>query len=182
MWTSILDAGTPNSQWASMTSSPLFISEALSTVTFLPMLPLGMVQGLAGVTRLQLLQGGIQKRAPGSREDDRLDIFLPVPGHGLEDGAVLAVDGRRRTPCSSDLPIRISPAMTSGSLLAMASVFPALRRRGGQEADAARRGRRRPSPPRDGWLRPQSFQCPKGCGWGEGHDSGRSCRAASGRP
>jgi len=27
----------PNSQWASITSSPLFIKEALSMVTFLPM-------------------------------------------------------------------------------------------------------------------------------------------------
>ncbi len=39
--TSICDAGTPNSQWASITSSPLFISVAESIVIFRPMRQVG---------------------------------------------------------------------------------------------------------------------------------------------
>jgi hypothetical protein len=47
--------------------------------------------------------------------------FLPsVPGQDLENGAVLAVSDRRLAP-RSPFRTKISPAMTSASLLAMAS-------------------------------------------------------------
>ena len=46
--TSIFEAGSPNSQCASMTSSPLFMSVAESMVIFWPICHVGMLQGVRG--------------------------------------------------------------------------------------------------------------------------------------
>src|SRR3989304_4378004 len=120
MSTSIFEGGRPKSQVASITSSPLFISVAESTVIFVPIRQVGWPSTSETVARRIRRkvwfrngppaagrppprappppppppQGGVRERPAGGGEEDPEDVFPPVAGGGLEHGRVLAVDGQ----------------------------------------------------------------------------------------
>ena len=91
-------AGRPKSQRASMISSALFISVALSMVILRPMRQVGCSRACCGVTssicrRLQPLKG-----PPLAVRMMRATWLRGTPLQELKDGAVLAVHGQDRRP------------------------------------------------------------------------------------
>ena len=84
--------GTPNRWCASMTSRPLFISEAESTEIFGPIDHFGMGDGLGRRDRGQCVPLPAAERTTGGGEGDPCGHFAGVAGQALEDRVVLAVD------------------------------------------------------------------------------------------
>ena len=115
-----------NSQCASMTSRPLFISVAESMVIFGPMRQVGWRSASSGVTSRERGAAGSRGTVRPTRSGSAGGSRAARAVQALVDGVVLAVDGQdgdaaARAPRSS----RSSPAMTSISLLASAMVLPA---------------------------------------------------------
>ena len=82
-----------NSQRASMSSSPLFISVAESTVTFLPIFQRGWARASSTGFPPELAQRRPEKRPAGSGQDDSAHVGRSSPGQALENAAVLGIDG-----------------------------------------------------------------------------------------
>ena len=94
--TSICDAGIPNSQCASITSRPLFISVAESMVIFWPICQVGCFSASAGVTVGEAGPAAAAKRPAGRGQDEPADLGRPTAVQALMDGVVLAVDRQDR--------------------------------------------------------------------------------------
>ena len=90
--TSMRSAGRPKSQWASITSSPLFISVAESMVILLPIVQVGCFSARAGVIGIHLFPRRVQKRTARCGQDQPADAVNVLSLQALEDGTVFAVD------------------------------------------------------------------------------------------
>ena len=98
--TSIRSGGRPNRQWASITSSPLFISVAESTVILAPIRQVGMRQRLLGRDARQLGRRARPRNGPPEAVSDQRarPRRAPSPAQALEERRVLAVDRQRAPP------------------------------------------------------------------------------------
>ena len=83
-----------NSQRASMISRALFIKVAESMVTFGPMSQVGWARASATDTWASCSDRAGAKRPAAGREHHPPDLLAPARLHGLEDGAVFAIDGQ----------------------------------------------------------------------------------------
>ena len=119
-------AGTSNSQRASMTSRPLFISVAESMVIFRPICQVGCRSASAGVTRSSALGGEAAERAArrGQDQPPHLVRLTRRAGTGGSRCARCRPAGSRRRAARA-ASITSAPAITSTSLLASAIVLPA---------------------------------------------------------
>ena len=134
--------GTPNSQRASITSRPLFISVAESIVILRPIRHVGCRSASSGVTRASAAAVQPRNGPAGRGEDQPAHLAAVAAVQALVNGVVLAVDRQNRDAAPrARRPPSARPAMTSTSLLASASVLPRVdRRQRGLEAGGARRG------------------------------------------
>ena len=178
--TSIRSNGTPNSQCASRTSRPLFMSVAESIVIFAPIRHVGWRRACSTVTAFEGRSGPPAEGTARRRQHEPADLAGRRPRQALEERAVLGVDRqggarRARGPLASSVrpPSRASPCWRArwcarpGSRRAWARVPPpppAPRRRRPPETSAARAAR--PSGP------------PSSSGRGEGSSRARRSTAA----
>ena len=86
------EAGTPNSQRASITSRPLFIRVAESIVILGPMRQVGWASASSRVTCAKLSRGPVAERPARRGEDQPLHVLRPAAVEALVQRAVLAVD------------------------------------------------------------------------------------------
>ena len=93
MTTSIRSPGTPKSQCASMTSSPLFISVAESIVIFRPIRHVGCFNASLGLTVASWLREWPRNGPPDAVRTSRPNLARGPAVQALVDGVVLAVDG-----------------------------------------------------------------------------------------
>ena len=91
MTTSICAAGRSNSQCASITSRPLFISVAESMVILRPIRHVGCRNASSGLAARELRRRHFAERPARSRQDDPLDLLAPAPMQTLMNCVVLAV-------------------------------------------------------------------------------------------
>ena len=124
--TSICDGGTPNSQCASITSRPLFISVAESIVIFGPICHVGCFSASAAVTFVERRQRSAAERA-ARRGEDQPPQLAARRGRAGTGGSRCARCRRAAPPRPSARAASITrpPAITSTSLLASAMVLPA---------------------------------------------------------
>ena len=94
--TAIWDAGAPNSQCASITSSPLFINVAESIVIFGPICHVGCFSASSAVTRSRLACARPRNGPPDAVSTRRRSSRACAAMQALVDGVVLAVDGQDR--------------------------------------------------------------------------------------
>ena len=94
--TSICDEGTPNSQCASITSRPLFISVAESIVIFGPICHVGCFSASAAVTFASAASDRPRNGPPDAVRISRRSSPAAAAVQALMDGVVLAVDGQHR--------------------------------------------------------------------------------------
>ena len=90
--TSIRSYGRPNSQCASITSRPLFISVAESIVIFPPIAQVGCAQRLLDGHVRQVGRRAAAEGAAGRREREPVDGARPLAGDQLVQRGVLGVD------------------------------------------------------------------------------------------
>ena len=90
--TSICEAGSPNSQCASITSRPLFISVAESIVIFWPICQVGCFSASAAVTCARLSRRAAAERPARRGQDQAPHVPGRTPVQALMNGVVLAVD------------------------------------------------------------------------------------------
>ena len=114
-----------NSQRASITSNPLFIIVAESTVIFCPIFQLGCFSAWAMLTWSSRPERRAQKRPAGSRQDNFVDFAALIALQALKNRTVLAIDGQKTNSLFFAASTNISPAMTNASLLARAISLPA---------------------------------------------------------
>src|SRR6266851_1190320 len=124
MQTSICSSGIRNRWWASMTSSPLFIIVAESTVIFGPIDQRGWLSACSTVTRSRSSSGCAQNGPPLAvmirrRTDSRFSPHRHCQIALCSESTVLI-------PRSPAARMTRSPAMTRTSLVARATSFPAL--------------------------------------------------------
>ena len=120
--------GTPNRKCASITSSALFASVALSTVILRPICHVGWRSASSSVALLELLAAPVAER-PARRREDQAAHLRPRPAReALQDGAVLAVDRHDLAAAARAASPTSAPAITSVSLFASATRFPARER------------------------------------------------------
>ena len=93
--TSIRSNGTPNSQCASRTSRPLFMSVAESIVIFAPIRHVGCRRACSTVTRFEGRSGPPAERAARRRQHEPADLARRRPRQALEERAVLRVDRKQ---------------------------------------------------------------------------------------
>ena len=124
MTISISSHGTPNSQWASITSNALFISVAESTVIFLPIDQVGWRRACSGVTEARSLTG-VSLKAPPDPVMMSLDTDESSPRIHCHIALGSLSSGNRSTPCAAAFRVTISPAITIVSLFATAICLPA---------------------------------------------------------
>ena len=123
--TDMRSTGTPNSQWASITSSPLFMRVAESIVILRPMDQLGWQRAASGVTASSSLLGLLKKGPPGGRKEHPFESFPVVSLQGLKNSAVFAVHGENFDILAGCSVYYDLPAATRVSLFASAIFFPA---------------------------------------------------------
>ena len=125
MTTSIWSARTPNSQCASITSRPLFISVAESIVIFAPHPPGRMAQRV-GCGDVRQLESRRPRNGPPDavRISRRISAAAPAV-QALMNGVVLAVDRQDGHPVRRAASVTRPPAITRTSLFASAIVLPA---------------------------------------------------------
>ena len=123
MTTSICSGRSPNSQRASITSKPLFISEAESIVTFAPMHQLGWFNASSTLTRSSSSAGRCRNGPP-----DAVRITFSTaecsPVRHWKMAECSESTGMIGARCSADSLVTISPATTRHSLLASATFLP----------------------------------------------------------
>ncbi len=121
-WT--CSGSTSNSQRASMTSSPLFMRVAESTVILAPIRQVGWLSASATVTRARSAAFMVRKGPPDAvsrmrRISDRL-----WPSRHWKTALCSESTGRSATPRSRAAAVIRLPAITSVSLLASATLLP----------------------------------------------------------
>jgi hypothetical protein len=127
--TSTRSCDTRNSQQASASSSPLFMSVAESTEILRPMSQFGCAQACSGVTPARNRGHGRERgrrtrsaqgfhAAPSARDRARR-------GQALEDRVVLRIHRQQRRAAASTACMNSAPAITSASLLASSRRLPA---------------------------------------------------------
>jgi hypothetical protein len=79
MTMAICSGAMPNSQCASMTSSPLFMSVAESTVIFGPMRQVGCCSACSGVTRASSVAGSVRNGPPDAVRSNRATSWRLTP-------------------------------------------------------------------------------------------------------
>ena len=124
MTTSIWRPLTPNSQCASMTSSPLFISVAESMVIFRPICQVGCFSASAADTACQIRRRAAAERSARRGENQPPDVAAARGRAGTDEWrcARCRPAGSRRRACAA-ASVTMPPAMTSTSLLASAIVL-----------------------------------------------------------
>ena len=90
--TSMADGGVPNSQCASMTSRPLFISVAESMVILRPIRQVGWLRAASTVTPARASAEQVPERPARGGQDQPAHFRRVAPVQALVDGVVLAVD------------------------------------------------------------------------------------------
>ena len=90
--TSIRSNGTSNSQWASRTSRPLFMSVAESIVIFAPIRHVGWRSACSTVTPSSVRARPAAERPARRRQHEPADLSRRRPGQALEQRAVLRID------------------------------------------------------------------------------------------
>ena len=125
MSTSIFSAGTPKSQRASMTSKPLFISDAESMVIFAPMSHVGWRSASAAVTWRSCSWVNLRKGPPEQVSSSLLISLSPSPTKLWKMAECSESTGRMGTRYASASWQINSPATTKVSLLARQIVFRA---------------------------------------------------------
>ena len=123
--TSMRRYSTSKRKWASMTSSPLFIMVALSMVTLGPMLQVGWRSASSGVMAGKVAGSRSRKGPPLAVRISRLTLAGSSPRRHCQSAECSLSMGRRRDPDRRERARTISPAMTSTSLVAVATVVPA---------------------------------------------------------
>ena len=123
--TSIRSKGTPNSQWASRTSSPLFMRVAESIVIFAPIRHVGWRSACSTVTVSSVGRDDPRKGPPDAVSTRRRTSRGAAPARHWKSALCSESTGSRRTPCSRAAHVMSAPAITSVSLLASAMVRPA---------------------------------------------------------
>ena len=125
--TSMADgAATSNSQCASITSRPLFISVAESMVILRPIRQVGWLSASSGVTAASRSRGQVAERSARRGEDQAPHLAGRAPGAGTGGWRCARCrPAARRRRARAPRPSRGSPAMTSTSLLASAMRLPA---------------------------------------------------------
>ncbi len=118
--------GTWNSQWASMTSKPLFMRVAESMVIFPPMFQVGWARASSTVTRSSSSLVLSRKGPPEAVRITLCKSRSPTPCRHWKMALCSLSTGRSRTLCSLTASITTLPAATSVSLFAKATSFPAL--------------------------------------------------------
>ena len=132
MTTSIAPGGTPNSQCASITSRPLFIIVAESTLILRPITQLGCAQASSGVTPREFRRAARSRNGP----PDAVSRIRRTPAAArLAGDSPAAGTGRSRcarcrsgssvAPPSPTAAMNAAPPMTSASLLASRMRLPA---------------------------------------------------------
>ena len=125
--TSMSSKGTPKSQCASITSSPLFIRLAELIVTFAPIFQVGCLSACCGVAFAVASRSHVRNGPPDAVRTNFLDarpcaarasrIFtrrvFRLTHQTLPDGAMLAIYGPDAYPLRRASPVTISPAMTT---------------------------------------------------------------------
>ncbi len=119
---SIRAAGMSNSQRASITSSPLFIRVAESMVILGPMDQVGWVRACSRVTWLR--SGVVRKGPPEPVSSRRRTSCWRWPRSDWWIALCSLSTGSTEAPCRRAASMQRLPAMTSGSLLATATVTP----------------------------------------------------------
>ena len=99
--TSIASAGTSNSQRASITSSPLFISVAESIVILRPIRHVGWRSASPAPTRSRCDAASAAERPARRGQDQAPHLAAPPPAQALVDGVVLAVHREDRDAAPS---------------------------------------------------------------------------------
>ena len=123
--TSICAAGIPNSQCASITSRPLFMSVAESTVIFGPICQVGCRKASAGVTSARLALVRPRNGPPDAVRISRRTSRASWPRRHWWMALCSLSTGRIGTPLARARSMTRPPAITSTSLLARAIVLPA---------------------------------------------------------
>ena len=155
MTTSMASYATSYSQWASMTSRPLFASVAESIVILAPIVHVGCSSACSGVTASSSTGVASRNGPPEAVRTRRRDVRHRLADEALPDRRVLRIDrsepGQRarvrvdgvrgRSPAARARAWGITrwPPATSVSLLAVATTLPA--------RSAASTGRRLTTPP-----------------------------------
>ena len=123
--TSIFVAGTSNSQRASITSRPLFMSVAESIVILGPMRQVGCASASSRVMSMKLSRGRFRNGPPEAVSSRRRTSSGRRPArHWCSAQCSLSI-GSSRAPVSRARASISSPAITSVSLLASATSLPA---------------------------------------------------------
>ena len=129
MRTSTRPALTPKSHRASITSSPLFMRVAESIVIFRPMDHVGCARASAGVTRSKLSRARVRNGPPEAVRTRRRTSSGRRPSRHWCSAQCSLSMGSSLPPRARASATISSPAMTSVSLLARATSFPAWRAR-----------------------------------------------------
>ena len=124
MSTDMRSASTPKSQWASITSNPLFTSVAESIVIFAPMRHCGCLRASSGVTSGSS-SAGTSRRAPPLHVIMRRRTGECSPARHWNMAECSESMGRMGTWRCAARRITRSPPTTSVSLFARAIFFPA---------------------------------------------------------
>ena len=151
--TSIRSNGTPNSQCASRTSRPLFMSVAESIVIFAPIRHVGWRSACSTVTPSRAAAGPSAEGSARRRQHEPADLARCRPRQALEECAVLGVDRKQAHAVLAGGPRHQAPPPSRASPCWRARwcVQPGLRRGWApapQPPPAPRRRRPRRRPPR----------------------------------
>ena len=123
MMTSIFSSGTPNNQWASMISKPLFINVAESIVILFPIFQLGWFSACSTVMDANVSLGVLSSGPPEAVRMILLALFRSSPARHCRIALCSLSIGTRWTPYSLTNEVTSSPATTSVSLFASAMCF-----------------------------------------------------------
>ena len=125
--TSIASYGSPNSQWASISSSPLFASVAESTVIFGPIRQVGWASACSAVTSASSSRVRPRNGPPDAVRTRPATLARSRPSRHWWSAECSLSTGRSSPPPRSCAATASSPAATRLSLLASASVTPCSR-------------------------------------------------------
>src|SRR5579875_2043227 len=128
--TRMRSSGTPNSHEASITSSPLFINVAESMVILAPIRQVGCCSASAGVTARRRSRGRSRNAPPeavriNAATSAALPSGVPSPRKHCQIALCSLSMGSTATWWARAAAMTRCPAITSASLLASATVFPA---------------------------------------------------------
>ena len=124
--TSTRSQGMANSQCDSMTSNPLFIRVAESMVIFLPMLHVGCLRACSGVTFSNSSSDSRRSAPPDAvMMSRRTPVSTSSPCRHCQMALGSLSTGRISPPQRAASLVSSSPAITTGSLLAIATCLPA---------------------------------------------------------